>query len=280
MTPSEGGFQLLSRFLVDWLGKWCNRGTLSMQDAAPDPGQRGKAPFLCAPYTARENGRYEPYQNIDRCPMAKGGEPCQVVKHSFRRRKTGPEIELRVLHCKRHQRYFTVYPTGHVPYAQCSLAQVDFRGEPVERLQPAEPDGALFEAAAAAAAGRPWAGEPGRSPRTQRRWMERSAQLLGLVPSPVVEWIRDQLGVAGMDHHQASIQYQATASLKAQGKAVLNVERRINRDRSRLLRLLAAGSLSGLWGHPFLWDPARGQRFSLLGRTIRTLRAPPALCIC
>lgn len=106
-----------------------------MHDTTPDPCQRGKGPFLCAPYSACENGRHEPSRYINRCPMAKGGERCQVVKHSFRRRKTGPEIELRILHCKQQQRYFTVYPTGYVPFGRCSLAQVDFRGEPIERLQ-------------------------------------------------------------------------------------------------------------------------------------------------
>lgn len=246
-----------------------------MHDATPEPRQRGKDPFLCAPYMAAKNGRYEP-QSIDRCPLAKGSERCQVLKHGFRHRKTGPEIGLRILHCKRHQRYFTVYPTGHVPYARHSLAAVDFCGEPIERLQPTEPDGALFEAASDAATGRSWAGKPERGLRTQRRWIERGAQLLGLVSSsPVEEMIRDHLGVDGMDHHLACGQYQQTTSPKARGSAILNVEQRIGRDRSRVLRLLAAGSLSGLWGHPYLWDAAYGQLSSLLGRTIRARRAPP-----
>ena len=239
------------------------------------PGQKGKAPFLCAPYTADKEGRYKPSQGIDRCPLAKARERCHLVKHSFRHRKTGPEIGLRILHCKRHQRYFTVYPPGHVPYARYSLADVDFCGEAIERLQPEAPDGALFEAAAAAATGHSWAGKPDVSPRTQRRWVERSAQILGLVASPVREWIREHLGVEGLHHHLACRQYERAASLKTRSSAILEVEQRMASDRTRLIRLLAAGSLGGQWGHPWLWEPARGQLFSVLGRTIRTVRAPP-----
>jgi len=250
-----------------------------MPDATPESWKKGKAPFLCAPYTAAKNGRYEPPQSIDRCPLAKGGERCQVVKHGFRNRKTGPEIGLRILHCKVHHRYFTVYPVGHVPYDRCPLAAVDLCGEPIQRSQPAEPAEGLFEAASDAAKGRSWACEPER-PRypTQRRRIERSAQLLGLVPSlcrPTVEGILDHLDVAGLDHHLACRQYQGTKSLKARGSAILDIRQRIGSDRSRVLRLLAAGSLSGLWGHPWLWDAARGRRLSLLSRLSRALRSPP-----
>jgi hypothetical protein len=77
-----------------------------------------------------------------------------------------------------------------------------------------------------------------------------------------------------LDHEQARQQFQQAKSLAPQAEAILTTHQQ-SAPRGRVLRLLAAGSLSGLWGHPWLWDASRGQLFSLLGRSIRTLRAPP-----
>lgn len=248
------------------------------------PHASGNTPFLSAPYFAGEDGRYQPSKGINRCPAAVANEPCQVTRHSFRRRKTGPEIPLRILYCKRHDLHFTVYPVGYVPYGRRAEAVVDFCGRPLEWSEP-EPDvscrGVFFEAALDAANDRSWQ-QPvdGRRPSypTQRRWIERSGQLLGLdprLPNPVVEGIRDHLAVPGLDHHLTGQRFQQTNRLKARGQAIVEVQQLVARDSTRVLRLLAAGSLSGLWGYPFLWDAARGRRLSLLSRTARALRAPP-----
>jgi hypothetical protein len=251
----------------------------------PPSTEAGKAPFLCAPYLAGGDGRYQPSDAIDRCPFAAAGEPCKICKHGFRERKTGPEIPLRVLRCEPHGRYFTVYPPGYMPYGRCSVAVVDLRGEPVERSDPepaASCRGCLFEAPLDAAADQVWENEPVvelHRPRypTQRRRLRRCGQLLGLdraLSNVVVEQIRDHLGLDGLDHEQARQQFQQAKSLAPQAEAILTAHQR-SAPRGRVLRLLAAGSLSGLWGHPWLWDASRGQLFSLLGRSIRTLRAPP-----
>ena len=247
------------------------------------PQRPGKAPFLCAPYyVAGEDGRYEPSQYIDQCPLAEGGQLCQLEKHSFRYRKTGPEIPLRILHCKVHGLYFTVYPVGHVPYGRCSVAAVDLRGAPIEQSEP-EPEAScrdvLFEAVLDAATGRSWKSEPETHHYpTQRRRIERCAQLLGMDPTlreSVAEGIRDHLGIPGLDQHWVYVQFQRARSMRERASAILDVQQRVISESSCVLRLLAAGSLSNLWGHPYLWDSRRGQRFSLLSRTSRALRAPP-----
>lgn len=226
----------------------------------------GKSAFLCAPYYAGgEGGRYEPLVGIDRCPLAAGGEPCHVVKHSFRNRKTGPEIALRILHCKLHDRHFTVYPTGHVPHGRQALAKVDLGGKPIKCLEEPEHEDSALDTQPV--------GE-----KTLRRRIERDALLLGLAPSlprRVVEEIRDQLGVVGCDHHAARERFQQADSLQERGSTILDTQHQVTTDSSRVLRLLAAGFLSNLWGHPYHWDGRIGQRISLLSQTSRVLRAPP-----
>lgn len=246
---------------------------------------RATSPFLCASYFAGEGERYEPSQTIDRCPLAGAGELCKIRKHGFRERKTGPQIPLRILLCMPHCRHFTVYPPGHVPYGRSSVAVVDLRGETIERSE-AEPEAScrdcLFEAALDAATGRMWEREPVEDlerPRypTQQRRLERCGQLLGLssaLPRMVVEEIRDHLGLDGLDHSLERHRFQQAQGPTPRAEAILATHQQIGRTK-RVQRLLAAGSLSGLWGHPWLWDASRGQRFSLLGKTLRSLRAPP-----
>lgn len=238
---------------------------------------------------ADETGQYKPSPSIDRCPYAMGGELCKIEEHSFRDRKTGPKIPLRVLYCEQHGVHFTLYPPAHVPYGRTSLAAVDLGGKAIERLEP-EPglscvssQEVLFEAAVDAALGHRWESEPiedlGR-PRypTQRRRIVRCSRLLGLgreLPEPIVEQIRDYLGIDGIDHEQGRSRFQSEKSLTSQGAAIASVCQQSIRGESLVPRLLATGHLSGLWGHPWLWDPVRGQRFSALSRLGYVLRGPP-----
>lgn len=249
-----------------------------------------KRPFLWTPYLADETGQYKPSSRIDRCPHAVGGEPCCTLKeHSFRERKTGPKIPLRVLYCEQHRVYCTVYPPGHVPYGRSSLAAVDLGGKAIELLEP-EPglscvssQEVLFEAAVDAARGYRWESEPIEGlglPRypTQRRRIERCSRILGLgqeLSAPIVEQIRDVLGIDGIDHEQGRSLFQSSSSLASQGAAIVSVCQQSIRDESLVPRLLATGHLSGLWGHPWLWDRSRGQRFSALSRLGYVLRGPP-----
>ncbi len=91
----------------------------------------GDRPFLCAPYVTEGGGRPRPVEGLERCPLASAGEACELTRHSFRDRKTGPEFALRIFYCATHRRHFTVYPPGHVPYGRQAVAPVDERGRVV-----------------------------------------------------------------------------------------------------------------------------------------------------
>lgn len=255
---------------------------------SPAQGPVEERPFLYTPYMADEAGQYRP-SSIDRCPFAAAGEPCQIQEHSFRDRKTGPKIPLRVLYCKQHGAHFTLYPPGYVLYGRSSLAAVDLAGKAIEVLEPdptlscVSSKEVLFEAATDAAHGHLWESEPVEDfdrPRysTQRRRIARCARLLGLVqglPGPTVEQIRDHLGIDGLDHELGRSRFHSSKGLVSQGSAIKGVCQQNARDESLVPRLLASGHLSGLWGHPWLWDPARGHRFSVLARLGHVLRRPP-----
>lgn len=91
--------------------------------------------FICAPYAADEGGAWRPVGVIPQCPWAEAPEPCRIVQHGFRERKTGPEFPIQVLHCGTHTRYFTVYPVGHVPYGRVRMAPVDPGGDTLEGVE-------------------------------------------------------------------------------------------------------------------------------------------------
>ena len=86
--------------------------------------------FLCVPYVADERGKFQPAGMVTECPVD-SGKRCRLRKHSWRRRKSGPCFPLRVLYCRRHGRYFTLYPIGHVPYSRQPLVPVDPSGHAI-----------------------------------------------------------------------------------------------------------------------------------------------------
>ena len=112
----------------------CHSSPVQRQTSAlPQPASRRQPePFLCAPYVADENGKFRPTEKITQCPWAKGSEPCRMRKHDFRGRKTGPCIPIRILRCKSHGQYFTVYPMGHVPYDRQPIVAVGLGGNPLD----------------------------------------------------------------------------------------------------------------------------------------------------
>jgi hypothetical protein len=63
-----------------------------------------------------------------------------MKKHDWRERKTGPGVPLRVIFCHSHNRYFTVYPMGHVPYSRMAMLPVDAAGHPIERSEDEKAD--------------------------------------------------------------------------------------------------------------------------------------------
>ncbi len=113
---------------------------------------------------------------------------------------------------------------------------------------------------------------------TQRRWIERSARVLGLSESikpPVVEEIVEQLEVNGLEHDEAREQYGLASGLVERGTAIVSVLNLIRFGDSLCARLMAAGYLGGCWGRVVFWDPRFNRRVSLLSRVDRASRSPP-----
>ncbi len=113
---------------------------------------------------------------------------------------------------------------------------------------------------------------------SQRRWIERSARVLGLsdaIKPPVVEEIVEQLGLSGLEHHKAREQYGLASGLVERGKAIVSVLNLIRVGDDLCARLMAAGYLSGCWGRVVFWDPRFNRRVSLLSRIGRAIRSPP-----
>jgi hypothetical protein len=65
---------------------------------------------------------------MSQCPWAGRAEHCRLNKHAWRDRKTGPCVPVRVFFCWSHNRYFTIYPMGHVPYSRKGVLPVDLGG--------------------------------------------------------------------------------------------------------------------------------------------------------
>jgi hypothetical protein len=108
--------------------------------------------------------------------------------------------------------------------------------------------------------------------------MARSAQLLGLslqLSEQTAERIRDHLGVAGLWHHRAREAFERTRRLQARGQTIVELHQKLSAQEDLMSRLLAAGSLAGLWGPPWSWDPRHQRRISLLSRATRASRGPP-----
>lgn len=213
-----------------------------------------------APYEADAEGRLVPALPAQ-CPLGEDGSGCRVGVHHWRPRKTGPGFALAVARCHAHGCTFTVYPPGHVPYGRVPVVAVDaagraVRGAPEQRWQPT-----VFGAALDAAAGQRWPEHGGPwHRRTQGRWLERGATLLGLSAETTpkrAELIASALSVPLLALTEAARSYRhAGRSWVARAAAVADVLRRVAVSASG--GVLVSGQIGGLWGRPSRWDPGGG----------------------
>jgi len=251
----------------------------------PAEARTGK-PFLVTTYVPDEQGRLVA-KVPERCPAAKTGEPCQLRVDHCRERKTGPCFPLAVMRCSTHQVAFTVYPPGHYPYGRVAVAPVAPGGEllregdaDVTETSDAAGDAAsraldwvltVFGAAQDAAEGHAWPRESPSRWRTQGRWLQLGARLLGIDPVAnnaedephYREQIAETLGVPALRLRDGAQRYRLSRGYRERGRAVLKVLQQLPTPRSLAERLLAAGAIAGLWGRPSRWDPG--------GRTLRPL---------
>lgn len=120
-----------------------------------------------------------------------GMDACKVVANGWGYRDTGPCHPLRRVKCH-HGPAYRLYPPGYAPYQRESVAPVDGAGEMV-RIGVEDESGCpgslawcrtFFAAVLDAAEGKGWSRESpaddSRRRRTQQRYLELCASLLGL----------------------------------------------------------------------------------------------------
>ena len=243
----------------------------------------GRAAFLSSDYVVEEKtARLRPVEGIDSCARSVEGERCAISKHRWRSRKTGPAFPLRILRCRTHPHYFTVYPTGHTPHSRQRLTPIASPPvAPTEQAAAGEQwEGTVFEAAVGAASGKLGLrevihGDP-IEPRyaTQRHRIGRAGLLLALAAETgerVAEVVAQTLKLLGLEHQSARQAFSRSRTLAARGAVIVSVLQVMPLTGALDTRLLGAGFLVGLWGRPALWDAHTSSR------TFPPCARPPAV---
>ena len=205
-----------------------------------------------------------------RCIHFKAGmDECRVVKNGWGTRDTGPSHPLRRVKCH-HGPGYRLYPPGYGPYKRAAVAPVNAAGEIVFLGDDEDSGGSgmvawcrtFFAAVLDASAGVGWSREsPADNPRrrrTQRRYLELCATLLGLslrVNDEVSQRIAALLGIAWLSLSDRRAVYPSAVTYMGRGSVIKEVLEMIPLDRSLSHRLLTAGFTAGLWGEPKRWDP-------------------------
>jgi hypothetical protein len=198
-----------------------------------------------------------------------GMDACKVVANGWGARDTGPRHPLRRVKCH-HGPGYRLYPPGYAPYQRESVAPVDSVGEMVliGVEDESESPGMIawcrtfFAAALDAAMGTGWSRESpvddSRRKRTQQRYLELCARLLGLsheMEDEVCQRIAASLGIAWLLLSDRRALYQSAVTYMERGPVIKSVLEKVSVDRSLAHRLLTAGFIAGLWGRPKWWDP-------------------------
>lgn len=236
-----------------------------MSSACHEPVERAHRSFLISPHVADGDGVLAPERPAKGPCWREGGVNCRISLHGWRARKSGPEYPLRVMRCRGHSRWFTVYPPGFAPYQRAIVAPVGSDGEPLLGTDAGvdRSSSTLFEAAVDAAAGIAWsrtaAGGSTRWWSTQRRRLRRAISLCGLGlhhGERTREQFAQTLGVDGLVlAEQARAVSAKGVGYVGQGKAVMEVLLELGESQRADHRLLNAGYVAGVWGRPAWWDP-------------------------
>ena len=250
-------------------------------------GPRARREFVVTPYIADASGRLQP-ERPDCCPWKAPREDlCPLFDHHWRERKTGPCFPLVVLGCRAHERAFTLYPPGHVPYGRVALSPVAPDGssirasgkEPVERFR-----GTLFEPALDAARGRAWhrehVGSTERWWGTQLRRLARAAELVAVasnIPNKLREQLAEALALGGLVVREQAERFRQAAGYRQRGQVVVRVLAALPTGRFLSERLSECGYLVGHWGAPHRWLPETRtlRRQVFRGAGTHAARRPP-----
>jgi hypothetical protein len=105
--------------------------------------------------------------------------------------------------------------------------------------------------------------------RTQRRWIEQAAKLLGLVkelPQRMADEVCQELGIGGLEHRKARGAWAEARDIRSRSRAVLSILALLVIDGHVYRRVLASGHITGSLATGYIWDCERSRRlFPALG---------------
>lgn len=168
------------------------------------------------------------------------------------------------MRCDTHDRGFTVYPPGFVPYSRQPIAPVGTDGSLRVQSGSGHPfEGTYFDAAIDARHRRPW---PPQSTwgslesrfRTQQRHLDRAALVLGIdasIDENQRERIAHVLSIPGQLIHDSAGLIENQHAYSIMGDGICRVLDRTALSTSIFQRLAMAGAIAGVWPAP-QWDHA------------------------
>lgn len=227
---------------------------------------RARRDFVVTPYRGRGECLVP---DMPKCCLAHDAAGCRIRVNHYRPRKTGPCFALCVVECVTHQRIFTLYPPGYVPYGRAAVAPVSSDGASI--ADDAGGDDAweltIYRAAYDAERGIAWPRRlaPGDGERRQETWRTQgrrivlAGSLLGVLSEPgrAQPAMAAMLGIPALVLRDASTQFHAPGWRRyaGRGRAVVSAHRALAHD-CVLDRLLAASALAGQSGVAHRWDQA------------------------
>jgi hypothetical protein len=224
---------------------------LQPNDLGELTAKKARREFVVSEYFEDRDGRWR-CEKPGSLPCGGEGEACRVWVHEWRERSSGPEFPLMVVYCRTHDRYFTVYPPGHVPYGRVAIGPEPGTGAGGHSAW----RGTLFEAAVGEGWLRDYVYSGGTSWQTHRRRLVRCGVLLGLHgDGGVGESIAAMLDVP-LHVHAAARRVFQRGDVSSQRTALRSALETVTVSPRLWRALTRAGHAAGLWGGG--WEWARG----------------------
>ena len=221
--------------------------------------------FVVTPYIPDRDGIIQPQvPNVGPC-CGLDKRPCKICSDHDRERKTGPRFLLRVVRCRTHNKSFTLYPPGYVPYGRKPVGNLAEDGNPIVGLTGAERfSGTIFDAALDADKQLFWPFDDGnfhvkQSVMTQANHLNLSKELLG-----IQQGLSDEQRFTISHIIMVSLTYLLDAANRTKGKVDFQTQGKVIREilekippfySSSFERIVAVGTYLGRWAHLHVWDP-------------------------
>ncbi len=230
---------------------------------------KNKKLFLVSPYHPDSNGQLIPeWPDNGPCHLM-NKDSCKLSLNHCRERKTGPCIPLYVVCCTTHEKAFTIYPPGHVPYGRKGILKAAPDGSAIrDSIGIQRFTETLFDAALDAAEDTIWPKESlvdSLTSRylTQRRHIDRAAMLLGIAPSvdnKLQEKAAEALDVPCLLLRDNAQLYKAQNDSKSRGTAICCILESMPESAIIFERLARAGAIANLWPQSQLWYRPEGDK--------------------